>query len=598
MVAVRLNTRIRTAAVCALLFLGTVLLFSRVTRYGFINYDDPSYVTSNPHVQGGLSREGIVWAFTAPTDYWHPLTWLSHMLDWQLYGSAAFGHHLTSVVIHALNAVLVFLVFRRLTGEFWLSACAAAVFAWHPLRVESVAWVTERKDVLSGLLFLLTVLAYGRYVAARAAKRTWGWSYGLTLLCFVAGLMSKPMLVTVPVVLLILDRWPLKRSNVAWRARVIEKLPFFVAAAIVAAATIHLQRHEGAFVLDLPFGQRAGNAVVSISRYLGKLFWPANLIVCYPHPGHWPAPVVIAAAALGLAVTTAAWRQRYVEPWLLTGWLWFVVMLAPVIGLVQVGFQAMADRYSYLPLLGIEMALLWTFQAGCRTPSQRLMATIAVAALLGGAAVVTWKQESHWRDSVTLFEYAVAATNRNPVAEDFLASALFSAGRIDEAAAHAERATSTDPRNYQARVTLGGIRERQGRVPDAIRLYREALALHPTNPPVQMQLGLLRLANGQPDEARLLMAAGLRTDIRLLPRTLELARGALERRDVRTARFFYELLIAAAPDNAEAHVGLGSTWMLLGQRTAAVTEWRQAYALDPSFPGLREQLAALGEPVR
>ena len=363
----------RTAAVCVLLFVGTVLLFSRALQSGFVNYDDPAYLTDNPHVQEGLSWAGVVWAFTAPADYWHPLTWITHMLDWQVYGASPTGHHLTSVLWHALNAVLAFLVFRRLSGGFWLSAFAAAVFAWHPLRVESVVWVTERKDVLSGCSFLLTLLAYARYVDARAAGRPAWPSYLLTLGCFAVGLMSKPMLVTLPLVLLILDWWPLQRTGrgtgdpsrprspaSALLPLLLEKVPFFVLSGAASVATVLMQQQNGAFVLDLPWGARAGNAVVALARYLGTFFWPVDLIVCYPHPGYWPATAVIAATVLALGLSLVAWQQRRTRPWIAAGWLWYLVVLLPVIGLVQVGFQSMADRYTYLPLLGIELALWWT----------------------------------------------------------------------------------------------------------------------------------------------------------------------------------------------------------------------------------------------
>ena len=418
------DSGIRTAVVCGLLFCGTVLLFSRATHGAFINYDDPSYVTDNPHVQGGLSWDGIVWAFTAPADYWHPLTWLSHMLDWQLYGPAAAGHHLTSVLWHALNAVLAFFVFRRLAGGFWLSAFAAALFAWHPLRVESVAWITERKDVMSGCFFLLTLLAYARYVDCRTAGRPWWRAYLLTMACFAAGLMSKPMLVTLPLVLLILDFWPFARcsSPASLRLPLVEKIPFFALSGVTAALTVLMQRQGGDFVLDVPFGARAGNAVVSLARYLGKFFWPFNLIVCYPHPGYWPAPVVLSAAVLALGLCWLAWRQRRSRPWILAGWLWLLVVLLPVIGLVQVGFQAMADRYTYLPLLGVELALLWSLPG---VGFLRAWSRASLAALvLAVCAARTWNQEGVWRDSVSLFEHAVAVGARNDVAEDFLASAL------------------------------------------------------------------------------------------------------------------------------------------------------------------------------
>jgi tetratricopeptide (TPR) repeat protein len=488
---------------CALLFGGTLLLFSRATDFGFVNYDDPSYVTDNLQVQGGLSWAGLLWAFTAPLDYWHPLTWLSHMLDWQLYGPSASGHHLTSVLWHALNAVLAFLLFRRLAGGFWRSAFAAALFAWHPLRVESVVWITERKDVMSGCFFMLTLLAYARYVAVRAAGRPAWRPHLLALACFAAGLMSKPMLVTLPLVLLLLDFWPFARgtSLAAWRQLVLEKLPFFALSAAAAVATVLMQRQAGAFVLDVPIGARAGNAVVSLVRYLGKFVWPLDLVVCYPHPGYWPALAVVGASALAIGFGCLAWQQRRSRPWIATGGLWFLVTLLPVIGLVQVGFQAMADRYTYVPLLGVELALLWSLP-GLSSLRARSGASIAAAVVLAACAARTWDQEGVWQDSVSLFEHAVRVSDHNDVAEDFLASALFAAGRFDEAAAHAGRARALNPRNDRALVTLAGLSERQGRMDEAMALYRSALALRPDNPQVQCQLGLLELSRGHAEQAR------------------------------------------------------------------------------------------------
>jgi Flp pilus assembly protein TadD len=612
---------------CALLFGGTLLLFSRATGFGFINYDDPSYVTANPQVQGGLSWAGLRWAFSAPADYfnWHPLSWLSHMLDWQLYGPSASGHHLTSVLWHALNAMLAFLLFRRLTGGFWRSALAAALFAWHPLRVESVAWITERKDVMSGCFFMLTLLAYARYVAVRAADRPAWRPYLLALVCFAAGLMSKPMLVTLPVVLLLLDFWPFARgtSPAAWRNLVFEKLPFFALSAAASVATVLMQRQAGAFVLDLTAGARVGNAVVSAARYLGKFVWPFDLVVCYPHPGSWPALAVLAASALVLGLAGLAWWQRRTRPWIAAGLGWFLVMLLPVSGLIQAGFQAMADRYTYLPLLGVELALVGCIP-GLNSRPGRVAGASAAVVLLAACAARTWDQEGVWQDSVSLFEHAVRVSDRNDVAEDFLASALFAAGRFDEAAAHAGRARALNPRNDRVLVTQAGLSERQGKMDEAMALYRSALALRPDNPLVQCQLGLLELGRGHFDQARALMIPALRSAPVLRERTRQLGRTALEQGNTTVALFLYEFVLAAAPDDAKAHAGaglvllarndtagaivhlrtavelapadsgahaaLGFLLIRTGDRTGGIAEWRRALELDPNLPGLREQL--------
>jgi tetratricopeptide (TPR) repeat protein len=370
---------------------------------------------------------------------------------------------------------------------------------------------------------------------------------------------------------------------------VLEKLPFFALSAAAAVATMLMQRQAGAFVLDVPIGARAGNAVVSLARYLGKFFWPFDLIVCYPHPGYWPALAVLAASALALGLCWLAWRQRRSRPWILAGWLWFLIVLLPVIGLVQVGFQAMADRYTYLPLLGVELALLWSLP-GLSSLRARSGASIAAAVVLAACIVRTWDQLGVWRDSVSLFEHAVTVTDRNDVAEDFLASALYAVDRMDEAAAHAERARTLNPRNDKPLVTLAGIRERQGRIGEARELLRAALALRPDSPPVQAQLGLLELSSGRVDEARRLITDALRSAPDLRERTLQLGRSALEHGDPVSARFYYELVLAVAPDDADAHVALGQLLILTGNRAAGLAEWRRALELNPDFPGLRERL--------
>jgi Flp pilus assembly protein TadD len=581
---------------CALLFGGTLLLFSRATGFGFINYDDPSYVTDNLQVQGGLSWAGLLWAFTASADYWHPLSWLSHMLDWQLYGPSASGHHLTSVLWHALNAVLAFLLFRRLAGGFWRSAFAAALFAWHPLRVESVVWITERKDVMSGCFFMLTLLAYARYVAVRAAGRPAWRPYLLALACFAAGLMSKPMLVTLPLVLLLLDFWPFARgtSLAAWRHLVLEKLPFFALSAAAAVATVLMQRQAGAFVLDLPVGARVGNAVVSFARYLGKFVWPFDLVVCYPHPGHWPAIAIAAASALVVGFGALAWWQRRARPWIATGLGWYLVTLLPVSGLVQAGFQAMADRYTYLPLLGIELALVWSIPWWDSRPG-RVAGAIVAAVLLAASAVRTWGQEGVWRDSVSLFAHAVQVTDRNDVAEDFLASALFAAGRFHEAAEHAGRARALNPRNDRVLVTLAGLSERQGQMDEAMALYRSALALRPDNPQVQCQLGLLELSRGHAEQARVLMTPALRSAPALRERTRQIGRTALEQGDTTVALFLYELVLAAAPDDAEAHAGAGLVLLARNDAAGAIVHLRTAVERAPALADAQLALAACAE---
>jgi tetratricopeptide (TPR) repeat protein len=579
-----------------------MLLFSRATDYGFTNYDDPHYITENSQVQNGLSWKGVKWAFTVPNDYWHPLSWLSHMLDWELYGGNAGGHHLTSVIWHAINAVLAFLALRRLTGAYWTSAFAAALFAWHPLRVESVAWVTERKDVMSGCFFLLTLWAYAAYVECRKRNVPAWHFYLLTLTLFAAGLMSKPMLVTLPVLLLVLDFWPLGRAefeseNTAkkknappfpwreWLRLVGEKIPFFALSVVTAVVTVLMQRQIGAFTLILPLDARLANSVVSIARYLGKFFWPFDLAVCYPHPGYWPAWVFIGSAILTTVLSAAAWRQRNTRPWLLTGWLWVLVVLLPAIGIVQVGFQSMADRYTYLSLIGWEVALLWSLHGITIRPALRWVPWVAGGFVLMGSAVRTWTQQAAWRDSITLFQHAIDATQTNDVAEGFLSYTLLGLDRVAEAEAHAERAFKINPRNDPALFTLASIRERQGRTAEAIAFCRAILEEKPADGQSEYQLGTLLLQQGHPDEAFRYMKSGGQHRPDLIAANFRIATTELWSGNPKNAVVYFEVATALDPKNAEAYFGAGLAFAKTGRTDEALASYRTVIQLRPDFPG-------------
>jgi protein O-mannosyl-transferase len=586
---------IRTATVCALLFAGTLLLFCRATRCDFVNIDDPVYVTQVPMVLGGLSWAGFAWAFTAPSDYWHPLATLSHMLDCQLFGLSPAGHHMTSVLWHAINAVLAFLVFRALTGGFWRSAFAAALFAWHPLRVESVVWITERKDVMSGCFFLLTVIAYLRFAAARSAGRPARGAYLLALAFFAGGLMCKPMLVTLPLVLMLLDYWPLARHRtLSARRLVFEKLHYFALAGAAAVVTVLMQRSAEGFVLDLPLTARMGNAVVSFARYLGKFLWPFDLIVCYEHPGSWPAATILLAAALLSCLVGIAWWQRRARPWIAVGLGWYLVTLLPAIGLVQVGFQAMADRYTYLPLLGVELALVQCVPAAM-TRFWRIAVACAACAVLGACAFRTWNQEGVWRNSETLFTHAVQVDSGNDYAEYFLSSALVGAGKLDEARIHAERACTINPANDRALVALADINERQGRALEAITLFRSALAIRPDNPAVECQLGLLEFGHGDPESARAVMIPALRASPDVMERTLQIARNALENDDARTALFLFNLVLVVAPDNGDANAGAGFALLARHDAADAIAPLRVAARMSGAQAQVQLALAECAE---
>ncbi len=445
---------------------------------------------------------------------------------------------------------------------------------------------------MSGCLFLVTLLCYARYVAVRASGFPAWRAYLLTFACFAVGLMCKPMLVTLPLLLLVLAVWPFARASApaAWRHLVVEKLPFFALSAATAAVTVLMQRQAGALVLDLPFGARAGNAVVSLARYLGSFFWPFDLIVCYPHPGTWPAFTVVAASALLLGLGALAWWQRRTRPWIAAGLAWYFVTLLPVLGLVQAGFQSMADRYTYLPLLGIELALVTGIPSGKGRAGQ-VVGTVVAALLLLGSAARTWDQEGVWRNSVSLFEHAVSHSTHNDFAEGFLASALYEDGRFAQAALHAERARMLNPHNDQALVMLAGLSERKGNLDEAISLYRSALALRPDNPLVQCQLGFLELNRGRFDQARVLMTPALRADPTLVQRSLEIGRVALRHGDTASALFLFQLVLHDEPDNAEAQGGLGMSLFARNDPRAAIVHLRAAVKWMPTIADTQLALA-------
>ena len=483
-------------SVCTLLVLAVAVPFVQTARFPFVNINDSKYVYDTPQISRGLTAANMVWAFThRHSENWHPLTWLSLMLDCQLYGLNAGGHHLTNVLLHAATAVLLFLVLRQMTGRFWPGALVAALFAVHPLRVESVAWVSERKDVLSGLFFMLTLGAYVHYVRRGLS---WAW-YLAVLLCFALGLMAKPMLVTLPVLLLLLDYWPLGRFtgtslhrrappvprhcnegalpgrfSFSWRF-VIEKLPLLAMVAGSCVTTVWAQREVMVSEDRLPVWARVANAPVSYVAYLDQFFCPRGLALFYPHPGpHLPLWKAVGAGVVLLcisAVVLTLWRRR---PYLLVGWLWYLGMLVPVIGLTQAAGQAMADRFTYLPQIGIAIALIWWADDCSRSwRYRRVVWSVASAAGLMVLLGCAWRQTSFWCDSVTLWTRSLACSSYNKVAHNNLASALIDRGRLDEAMGHCRQSLEINPNDAEAEVILGIILARLGRLDEAMAGYRQ-----------------------------------------------------------------------------------------------------------------------------
>jgi tetratricopeptide (TPR) repeat protein len=547
--------RWRVAGLCVILAAITFAVFSPTLRHEFVNYDDDEYVYKNPMVIRGLTRKGIVWAFTqADTANWHPLTWLSHMLDCQLYGLRPGGHHLTNVLLHTATVIALFLVLRQMTGALWRSAFVAAVFAIHPLRVESVAWVAERKDVLSGLFFVLTMGAYVRY-----ARRRWSAArYGLVLLLFALGLMCKPMLVTLSLVLLLLDYWPLQRlESGKFSGLVMEKLPLFALSAAVCLVTLVAQtgviQSAGSFSLALRFA----NALVTCIIYLGQMVWPAGLAVFYPYP-HDGLPgweVVLAGALLvGLSVSALGWRHR--RPWLLVGWLWYLIMLLPVVGIIQVGDQAHADRYTYLPQIGIYIALTWLaaeWQAG------RVAIAALMAAVLALLMVCAWKQTAYWQNSETLWTQALASTTDNYIAHGNLAGTLLDKGKMDDAIFHYQEALRINSNDAEAHFNLGNALRQKGRMTEAIAQYQEAVRIQPNYVKAQGNLGKILLQTGKADEA------------------LQHFQKALE----------------SNPNSPRTRYNLGLCFYRLGRMDEAIAQYQKALQMEPADAAVLNSLAWL-----
>jgi len=489
----------------------TWAVFGQTGNYQFVNYDDPLYVLDNAHVRAGLTWRGIAWAFThVHSQNWHPLTTMSHMLDCQLFGVNPGAHHLVNVFFHSIAAVLLFILLAQITNRVWASAFVAAVFAIHPLRVESVAWIAERKDVLSGVFFMLTLLAYFRWTR----KQTVGRYLAMSIL-FGCGLMSKPMLITTPIILLLLDYWPLNRFSRATLSKlVIEKIPLFALSAGSCVATLWAQNFALGSTQFLPLQWRVTNALFSYFEYVRQMFWPVDLIPFYVHPENrleiWR--LLIAAISL-IALTAIVIVRRKQNPYLLVGWLWYIVMLIPVIGIVQVGLQGHADRYTYLPQIGLDIALvwlIWDLTKSClprRSASakagrpQRIMLGSAAAIVLITLSSLSWKQTRHWRDTEALWRHTLAVTPDSDVAHAGLGGILFVRGQIDESIDHYERALRLRDGNVAAHFGLGRALAAKQKTDPAIFHFQKALSIQPDNIGASNDLGVMFASKGEIREA-------------------------------------------------------------------------------------------------
>ena len=583
------NARRSTTLVLGVLLAAAVVAaFWPVLGNEFVNYDDNEYVTDNPRVQQGLTWAAVRWAWTTGwAGNWFPLTWMSHMLDWQLWGSWAGGHHATSLALHVANTLLVFGLLSGATGAVWRSALVAGLFALHPLRVESVAWVAERKDVLSACLFLLALWAYGRWVRLGGVGR-----YVLIMAALVLSLTAKQMAVTLPCALVLLDVWPLGRlrSEGLWPL-VREKLPLVPLVVAAAAVTMTVQA-AGGMIADTeanPLAVRVANAIVSYATYLWKTIWPADLIVLYVHRGA-PAPWVLVVSALVLTLVTAlAWRERERRPYLLVGWLWYVGTLVPVIGLVPIGRHAFADRYTYLPIIGVLVAVAWLL------PARRAIAAVAVAVLVA-LGVRTAAQARIWHDPVSLFTYALRVDERSPVAHLNLAYGFVDRGETDLAVTHFERTLELEPINAKAHVGLGNILLARGRADDALAQYTAAVQADPRSVHGLTNLGFALAGRGRFLEAIPFYERALAVRPDFYPALNNLGLALAQTGRFPEARVWFERAVAVDPHNADALNNLGALNLREGHLAEALVWFDRVLALHPADAGAHaNRLLALVE---
>ena len=585
----------RALAVAGALAALTIALFWSLRTADFIRLDDPGYVQTNPYVNAGFSTSALAWAWTTGhAANWHPLTWMSHMLDVEMFGLWAGGHHLTNVVLHALNSALLFLLLYRTTGLIGRSAIVAALFAAHPMHVESVAWIAERKDVLSTLFWLLTMLAYVAWSKRPAAGR-----YLLICLCLTAGLLSKPMLVSLPFVLVLFDLWPLGRWNGTLgglRPRILEKLPLFALAVASSIVTLVVQQRGGAMTtLDLlPLTTRVANAAVAYARYLGKLFWPADMAIFYPYREDLPTWWALASLAILLALSVVAYRARRDRPYVTTGWFWFAGTFVPVIGLIQVGTQAIADRYTYVPYIGAFIALVWAgaaFTSKLRVPAAAAGAVAAVA--IAACAVLTVAQVSVWQSNATVWRHAVAVTTGNYVALNEVGMLVAAEGRHIDALQYFEQSSRAKPEFAEVRNNLGLTYIQIGRLQDALTEYERALRLKPSFPEAEHNYGFALMSAGRLEEAE----RHFRKSIQLRPEfpsaynNLGMLLASQSRLDEAIAAF--KEAVRLDPQNAHPRFLLGMAYGAGGRLADAANAFTEVLRLDPNHGAAKDALQRL-----
>ena len=556
--------------ICLLLLTVTLVVYWQVRSFTFVNYDDGQYVIENQYVKDGLNYKSIRWAFSSyHAANWHPLTWLSHILDIELYGMNLGAHHQTNLIFHIANALLLFFVFRRMTSNLWQSGFVATLFALHPLHVESVAWVSERKDVLSTFFWMLTIYSYARYAACPGINR-----YLPVVGFFILGLMAKPMLVTLPFVLLLLDYWPLRRiqfnslgdDHIRFIKKqspglflIWEKIPLFALVMASGVVTFLAQKSGGAVgSMELyPFTTRVANAIVAYVKYIGKMIWPANLAVLYPYSYRLPGWQIIGAGALLVLITFMAIRSFRQRPWFIVGWLWFIGTLVPVIGLVQVGLQAMADRYTYIPLIGVFITVAWGVpELLHKWRHKEKLLWIATVAVLTILSITSWVQIQYWKNSHTLFKHALDVTENNYLAHNAFGNALKEEGKSNEAMHHYLSALEIRPDYAAPHYNIGHTLVAQGKLDDAIKHFQKALQIKPDHAAAHDNLGYVFMIQGKFEQAIMHYSEALRIK----------------------------------PDDAEVHNRLGLALVSQGQFGNAIIHFQKAVHLKTDYVAAQNNL--------
>ncbi|MBI4463915.1 MAG: tetratricopeptide repeat protein [Acidobacteria bacterium] len=598
----------RALWVCLALIAINVAVYAQVWHYGLVNYDDPNYVGQNPHVSDGLSWHGVSWAFT--TGYfvnWHPLTWLSYMLDVQIYGLNPGGHHLTNLLLHIASTILLFGLLHRMNGALGRSAFVAGLFAVHPLHLESVAWVAERKDVLSTLFWMLTMWAYVRYAHQPGMGR-----YVLVLLLFALGLMAKPMLVTLPFVLLLLDYWPLGRVTLGTdlpgrsglaplrdqrsvRLHLVwEKLPLLALAIASSIVTFVVQRKAVAGLDAIPLDKRVANALVSYVAYIGKMLWPTRLAAYYPYPQSLPGWWVVGAILGLIGVSVMVIRAARRHPYLPVGWLWYLGTLVPVIGLVQVGGQSMADRYTYVPLIGLFIIVAWGGpDLLVRWPHRSIALTTAAALVISACTITAWGQVRYWENSATFWERALEVTTGNDIAHYSLGTFLAGQGRVEEAIAHYSEALRIKPAYAEAHFNLGNALRSQGKVEEAIAHYSETLRIMPEHAEAHNNLGAVLVNQGKLGEAIAHYSEALRIKPEYAEAHYNLGNALASQGRIEEAIAHYSEALRIKPEYVEAHINLGAVLVNQGKLGEAIAHYSEALRIKPAYAEAHNNLGAV-----